>query len=117
MKLELTELGPVKRALKIEVPEDAVNNAFQNVYAELKRQVRVPGFRPGKAPVSLLEQRYGRAVEQDVVQRLVPDYYQRAVKEAGVTPLVVGNSTIGTNENQTQRGFHLYGDCRNQTHH
>jgi len=89
MKLELTELGPVKRALKIEVPEDAVNNAFQNVYAELKRQVRVPGFRPGKAPIALLEQRYGRAVEQDVVQRLVPDYYQRAVKEAGVTPLVV----------------------------
>lgn len=89
MKLELTELGPVKRALKIEVPEDAVNHAFQKVYAELKRQVRVPGFRPGKAPVALLEQRYARAVEQDVVQRLVPDYYQRAVKEAGVTPVVV----------------------------
>lgn len=89
MKLELTELGPVKRALKIEVPEDAVNNAFQQVYTQLKRQVRVPGFRPGKAPIAILEKRYAREVEQDVVQRLVPDYYQRAVKEAGVTPVVV----------------------------
>ena len=89
MKYELTELGPVKRALKIEVPEDAVNNAFQQVFAQLKRQVRIPGFRPGKAPIQLLEKRYAREVEQDVVQRLVPDYYQRAVKESGVTPVVV----------------------------
>ena len=89
MKLELTELGPVKRALKIEVPEDAVNNAFQKVYEELKRQVRLPGFRAGKAPIALLEKRYAREVEQDVVQRLVPDFYQRAVKEAGVSPVVV----------------------------
>ena len=89
MKLEVTELGPVKRALKIEVPEDAVNSAFQQVYSQLKRQVRLPGFRPGKAPVALLEQRYAREVAQDVVQRLVPDYYQRALKEAGVIPVVV----------------------------
>ena len=89
MKLEMTELGPVKRALKIEVPEDAVNNEFQKVYTELKRQVRVPGFRPGKAPVAVLEKRYSQMVAQDVVQRIVPDYYQRAVKEAGVTPVVV----------------------------
>ena len=89
MKLEMTELGPVKRALKIEVPEDAVKSEFQKVYAQLKRQVRIPGFRPGKAPTALLEKRYSQLVEQDVVQRLVPDYYQRAVKEAGVVPVVV----------------------------
>ncbi|MDR4501047.1 MAG: trigger factor [Nitrospirales bacterium] len=89
MKMEMTELGPVKRALKIEVPEDAVNNEFQKVYGELKRQVRVPGFRPGKAPVAILEKRYSKMVAQDVVQRIVPDYYQRAVKEAGVVPVVV----------------------------
>ncbi len=89
MKLEMTELGPVKRALKIEVPEDAVKNAFQKVYAELKKQVRIPGFRPGKAPLDLLQKRYGQMVGQDVVQQLVPDYYQRAVKESGVVPVVV----------------------------
>ena len=89
MKLEMTELGPVKRSLKIEVPEETVNQEFQRVYSELKKQVRVPGFRQGKAPEALLEKRYARTVEQDVVQRLVPDFYQRAIKEAGVVPVVV----------------------------
>lgn len=89
MKLEVTELGPVKRAIKIEVPEDAVNKEFDRVYTDLKRQVRIPGFRPGKAPLAMLEKRYAKAVEQDVIQRLVPDYYQRAVREADVSPVLV----------------------------
>ena len=94
MKLEMTELGPLKRALKIEVPEEIVNKEFQKVYSELQRQVRIPGFRPGKAPVALLEKRYAQAVEQDVVQRLVPDYYERAIKEAGVVPVNVEISPL-----------------------
>jgi len=89
VKLEVTELGPVKRALKIEVPEDAVNQEFDRVYTDLKRQVRVPGFRHGKAPVAMLEKRYAKAVEQDVIQRLVPIYYQKAIQEAGVAPVLV----------------------------
>ena len=89
MKLEVTELGLVKRAIKIEVPEDVVNEAFDRVYADLKRQVRVPGFRPGKAPLAMLEKRYAKAVEQDVIQRLVPDYYRKAIKETGVAPVLV----------------------------
>lgn len=82
-------IRPVKRALKIEVPEDAVKSEFLKVYAELKKQVRIPGFRPGKAPLELLQKRYSDLVGKDVIQRLVPDYYQRAVKESGVIPVVV----------------------------
>lgn len=89
MKLEVTELGPVKRAIKIDVPEDAVNLEFDRVYKDLKKQVKIPGFRPGKAPMAMLEKRYAKAVEQDVIQRLVPNYYQQAMKEAGVTPVLV----------------------------
>jgi len=89
MKLEVTELGPVKRALKIEIPEDEVNKQFAQVYAELNRQVRIPGFRPGKAPMALLEKRYAKEVEEDVVRRLVPDYYERAVRQAGIVPVLV----------------------------
>ena len=89
MKLEVTELGPVKRAIKIEIPEDAVNKEFDRIYTDLKRKVRIPGFRPGKAPLAMLEKRYAKAVEQDVIQCLVPTYYQLAVKEAGVSPVLV----------------------------
>ena len=109
MKLEMTELGPVKRSLKIEVPEDAVNHEFQKVYAELKRQVHVPGFRPGKAPIALLEKRYAQAVEQDVVQRLIPNYYQRAIKEAGVVPVVVEIPPIERLKIKRNEAFTLHG--------
>ena len=89
MKVEVTKLGPVKRSLKIEVPQEDVNKEFADVYAELNRQVRIPGFRPGKAPQSLLEQRYGKDVGDDVVRRLIPTYYEKAIRQAGIVPLIV----------------------------
>ena len=48
-----------------------------------------PGSDQARHPSSLLEKRYAQVVEQDVVQRLVPNYYQQAIKEAGVVPVVV----------------------------
>ena len=89
MKVEVTELGPIKRSLKIEVPQEDVNQQFAAVYAELNRQVRIPGFRPGKAPQNLLEQRYGKDVGEDVIRRLIPTYYEKAIRQAGLVPVVV----------------------------
>ena len=89
MKLEVTELGPSKRALKIEVPEDEVNRQFAQAYTELNRQVRIPGFRPGKAPMALLEHRYAKSIEEDLVRKLIPDYYDKAVRQAGIVPVLV----------------------------
>lgn len=89
MNVEVTELGPSKRSLKIEVPEEEVTRRFREAYAELNRRVRIPGFRPGKAPVALLEKRYAKAVEEDVVRGLVPDFYDRAVRQVGIVPVLV----------------------------
>ncbi|TKB68635.1 MAG: trigger factor [Nitrospira sp.] len=89
MKMEVTELGPMKRALKIEVPVDEVAQQFSRAYLELNRQVRIPGFRPGKAPVAILEKRYAKTIEEDVIRKLVPDFYGRAIKQAGISPVVV----------------------------
>jgi trigger factor len=89
MKMEMTELGPMKRALKIEVPAEEVDQRFARAYTELNRHVRIPGFRPGKAPLGLLEKRYSKEVEEDVIRSLVPDFYDRAVREAGISPVVV----------------------------
>lgn len=89
MKLEMTELGPMKRALKIEVPADEVNLRFVRAYSELNRQVHIPGFRAGKAPLQLLEKRYAKTVEEDVIRGLVPDYYDRAIRQAGIVPVLV----------------------------
>ncbi|MDC8451178.1 MAG: trigger factor [Nitrospira sp.] len=89
MKMEVTELGPMKRALKIEVPADEVTQQFLRAYLELNRQVQIPGFRPGKAPLAILEKRYAKTVEEDVIRKLVPDFYGRAIKQAGISPVVV----------------------------
>jgi len=87
--MEITELGPMKRALKIEVPADEVSQQFSRAYLELNRQIRIPGFRPGKAPTAILEQRYAKTVEEDVIRKLIPDFYDRAIKEAGISPVLV----------------------------
>src|SRR5438132_12630795 len=89
MKLEVTELGPVKRAVRIEVPAEDVAKRFRDVYADLRSQVHIPGFRPGKAPLALLEKRYAKAGEDDVVRSLVPEYYQKGMKQTGFTPVAV----------------------------
>jgi trigger factor len=89
MKMEVTELGPMKRALKIEVPADEVTQRLARAYVELNRQVKIPGFRPGKAPLALLEKRYAKTVEEDVIRSLVPDFYDKAVREAGIVPVLV----------------------------
>ncbi len=89
MKMEVTELGPMKRALKIEVPADEVTQQFSRAYLELNRQVHVPGFRLGKTPLAILEKRYAKTVEEDVIRKLVPDFYGRAIKQAGINPVVV----------------------------
>lgn len=89
MKLDVTELGPVKRAVRIEVPAEDVSRRFQDVYAELRNQVHIPGFRPGKAPQALLEKRYAKTVEDDVIRQLIPEYYSKAMKEAGFKPVAV----------------------------
>ena len=89
MKMEVTELGPMKRVLKIEVPADEVTQRLARAYVELNRQVNIPGFRPGKAPLALLEKRYAKTVEEDVIRSLVPDFYDKAVRQAGIVPFHV----------------------------
>ncbi|CUQ66056.1 Trigger factor [Candidatus Nitrospira inopinata] len=94
MKMEMTELGPMKRALKIEVPAEEVAQRFSRAYGELNRQVHIPGFRAGKAPLALLEKRFAKTVEENVLRNLVPDFYDRAIKEAGISPVTVEISSL-----------------------
>ncbi|MBI3596358.1 MAG: trigger factor [Nitrospirae bacterium] len=87
MKVAVEEISSVKKSLKIEVPEEIVTRELEAAYTDLNHRVRIPGFRPGKAPRALLEKRYGPTVEEDVIRRLVPDYYQRAIRETGLRPV------------------------------
>ncbi len=88
MKSTIENLGPTRVRLAIEVPWGDLDHAFGEVYKELGRQVRVPGFRPGKVPNRILDQRIGRPVVlEQVVQHAVPEIYGEVVRENQVRVL------------------------------
>lgn len=87
MKIAIETLSPVKRALSIEIEPAVVGQEFADAYSELGRRVKVPGFRPGKVPLPVLEKRFEREVTDDVVKRLVPRYYEQAIKDSGLVPV------------------------------
>ena len=88
MKSTVEHLSPTRVRLAIEVPFDELKPTFDQAYKKIAQQVRVPGFRPGKAPARILDQRLGRGVIlEEVVNTAVPEKYGEAVSEAQVTPL------------------------------
>ncbi len=88
MKSTVEQLSPTRVRINVEVPFSELEPDFQRAYKELARQVRLPGFRPGKAPARLLEARFGReAMLDQVVNEALPARYGQAVAESEVHPL------------------------------
>ncbi|HWF28780.1 MAG TPA: trigger factor [Mycobacterium sp.] len=88
MKSSVEQLSPTRVRINVEVPFTELEPDFQRAYKELARQVRLPGFRPGKAPAKLLEARFGReAMLDQVVNEALPARYGQAVAESEVHPL------------------------------
>ena len=82
------ERSPVLRALSVEVEEPEVRAAFERVYRDLARSVRVRGFRPGKTPRAVLERVYAATVAEEVERLLVNETFAAAVERSGVVPVV-----------------------------
>jgi trigger factor len=88
VKSTVEKLSPTRVRINVEVPFTELQPDFDRAYKELAKQVRLPGFRPGKAPAKLLEARVGRgAVLQQVVNDALPSRYSEAVTATEVTPL------------------------------
>ena len=88
MKSNVEQLSPTRVRIEVQVPFTELEPDFQRAYKELAKQVRLPGFRPGKAPAKLLEARFGReAMLEQVVNEALPSRYGQAVAESEVHPL------------------------------
>ena len=88
MKSTVEQLSPTRVRINVEVPFTELEPDFDRAFAQLAQQVRLPGFRPGKAPRKLLEARIGRgAVLQQVVNDALPSRYSEAVTSTEVRPL------------------------------
>ncbi|HZD39826.1 MAG TPA: trigger factor, partial [Terriglobales bacterium] len=81
MKIDIDELGPVQRKVRIEVPAETVAQEFARAYHDLGQRVRIKGFRAGKAPRSVLRGVYGEEVKGRLRSRLVEDSLAEALRE------------------------------------
>ncbi|MEU1526983.1 trigger factor [Nocardia rhamnosiphila] len=93
MKSTVEQLSPTRVRINVEVPFEELKPDFDRAYKALAKQVRIPGFRPGKAPAKLLEARLGRgAVLEQVVNDALPGRYSEAVTTTEVK--VIGQPEI-----------------------
>ena len=76
-----------RRELDLEIPAEEVSKAMELVAKDFARIARVPGFRPGKAPVSLIRRRFAEDIKGEVLQKLVPERVEKAVAEQKLTPV------------------------------
>ncbi len=76
-----------KREIELEIPAENVQKATEKVARDIARVARIPGFRPGKAPVTLVRRRFADDIQGEVVQSLVPEYLEKALDEKKLVPV------------------------------
>ena len=76
-----------RRELELEIPAEEVSRQTDKIAKDLMRVARVPGFRPGKAPITLIKKRFAEEIKGEVLQTLVPEKVEKAVAEQKLTPV------------------------------
>lgn len=85
---EILERSGYRVLLRVEVPAETVQSRYQAMLSEYQKRVRIPGFRPGKAPLKVVEARLGREeLKAELKERLVDETYPQAVAELSLTPV------------------------------
>lgn len=87
MKVELIDVSETKKTLHVEVPQDMVDAEIAKVTRRYAQAARLPGFRPGKAPLTVVRQRFKDQILHDVAHDLVPRVVGDALRERGVAPV------------------------------
>ena len=75
------------RELALEVPAEDVSKSFRRVTKEYQRYAKIPGFRPGKVPEAVIRRRFANEIRKEVIDTLLPERFNQAVRELGVTPV------------------------------
>jgi len=98
LKLEVAviDISPTRKELSIEVGADAVRAEYEKAYEAYSRHAKVPGFRPGRVPRSVLRQRYAKEIKGEVLSQLVPHALSHAISEHKIH--AVGEPSISIEE-------------------
>jgi len=92
MLVDYKELSSIRKSVGVEIPADAISREVQQVTSEFAKQARVPGFRPGKTPKSVVRTRFLKEIDDEVTSRLLPRFFSEAVGEKGLQ--AVGNPEL-----------------------
>ena len=113
MKSTVETLGPTRVRLAVEVPFEELKPSFDAAYKKIGAQVRIPGFRPGKAPARIIDQRVGRAVVlEEAVNSALPQAYVDAVRANGVRALGQPDIEVTSLDDGEQLAFTAEVDVR-----
>ncbi len=91
MKTEVKKLDGNKRQISVEVSGDIVKNKFEEVFSQISKEAKVPGFRPGHAPRDILEKKYSSHAHEMVMKDLIPDLYNQAIDKEGLDVIELPN--------------------------
>lgn len=92
MLIEFKDISPVRKEIEVEIPQDAVQSELKSVTTEFARHASIPGFRKGKVPARVVEKRFQKEINQEVLDRLLPKSFHQAMTEKGLQP--VGNPAL-----------------------
>jgi trigger factor len=87
MLLNYEDLSPVRKSVEVEIPAELIENESKRVTNEFAKQAKIPGFRPGKVPVSIVRSRFAKDIQEEVMNRLLPVTFREAVREKDVEPV------------------------------
>ncbi len=92
MKVNVEDVNSVKKILHIEIPAEKVTEELNSAYSLLKKNAKIKGFRPGKAPRSVLERLYKKDVHADAASKLIQSSFADALKETGLN--IIGSPLV-----------------------
>lgn len=95
MNIHIQDVSPTRKSLTVSFDANEVAAEYKSVIGEVSRQARIPGFRPGKAPASMILKQYGKAVSDEFKQKVVGKAYRDGIKESKLDVLQVTNVQEG----------------------
>ena len=107
MKIAVTDLGFCRKELKVELKSEAVTAAREAAYRDIQRIARVPGFRPGHAPLDMVVRHYGSQAREETIRRLVGEHLPKALEQAKLDVLgdpQVTQVSLGGEEEKGEKG-------------
>ncbi|MEI8350488.1 MAG: trigger factor [Candidatus Omnitrophota bacterium] len=86
MKVDIQKLDKLKRKISVAISGDEFVNERNGIYKEIGKTLKVSGFRPGSAPLEVLEKQHGKVLKEEFLHKALPLYYERAIEQEKVQP-------------------------------